>query len=148
MARLHSLTSEIVHSTFHHVHCQSFSKKDLVALYDVCKHLRNVVEPFLYREITWSWPDPSTFDISPMYPLLKSIFDQSEIASAVHHLTFRGWHGCGMLKIEDLDVSQRVALRELALNANVPDTPPQDLGQLAEQVDLHAPMLISQLPNI
>jgi hypothetical protein len=122
MASFTSLPPEILHVIIEHIPCQSPYKTDLVNLSYVCKSLHTLMEPYLYREIKWSWLGTSPFDDLPIHPLLKSLLRRPELAAQVHHVCFKGWHDRRIWELGSIPAAEESKpLRVLIHSANLPD---------------------------
>jgi hypothetical protein len=68
------------------------SKEDLVALSLVNKHLANIVQPVLHREVDVSCPTGGTTgDPTPLILVVRTLLDRPDLAQAVQHLRFDGY---------------------------------------------------------
>lgn len=81
---LQALPVELLLSTF-----RSMSKRDLVALSYVCKVLRHVAEPLLYKEIDLQWNNTWIFNLPPHRQLLLTLLRRPELSTLVHALRLR-----------------------------------------------------------
>ncbi len=69
----------------------NLSTSELAALLRTCHGLSEIVEPTLYKRI--SWETTRLEDPAPtVYLLLRSILIRNVLAKHIHHLYLRGWH--------------------------------------------------------
>ncbi|KAJ9150057.1 hypothetical protein NKR19_g5453 [Coniochaeta hoffmannii] len=86
--------SEILHLVF-----EQLQISDFYALCLVCRRLRQCAEPFLYRQINWTWtfgwsldgnPRPANQRIPPIVPFLRTISRRPQLAAFIREFELEG----------------------------------------------------------
>ena len=125
-------------------------RKDLLALSLTCRQLWRKTRHRLYHSIGWTWNEPSD---PPLHLLLRSILNDPELGSYIHHLRFDSWnmymldnkaHGISSTFTE----SELERLKEILTKLQVPSPDKWVARLLAGCIDTSTAILISQLGNL
>ncbi|MCJ1229573.1 hypothetical protein MMC12_006240 [Toensbergia leucococca] len=152
MMTILNLPTELVQLILSYLEASDALKDDLVALSYVCKPLRKLTEPFLYRSIKWAWDQDWNIQYTPpLHLLLRTVLNRPELASHIENARFRNWnsHNSRLYEIAlDYTWDEVNLARDSILSASFPKPHFWIQGLLMGKPEVLVPLLILHLPKL
>lgn len=115
-----------------------------------CKWKPGLIEPFLYRDISWVW-DPFSTHNNRLRLLLRSILNRPQLASYVKHLRFRGTKHSSIWRIPgrcELDPGELQLIVRAVTTTGSPLGDGWTMELILGNVDAYVALLLRQLSNL
>jgi hypothetical protein len=128
----------------------NLGKKDIISLSSTCKDLHSVLEPEIYRAISWTWHHSKKTVSRPVHTLLRNLLHKPKRASWVKKVSFQeiGFGQKPLLGKEQLSDKEIRSIQCLLESAQVPDTEEWISDVRDGSVDALLALILIQLPNL